>query len=72
VIWQSRNAQRRRLVPGQAEGRASAEIAAAFVITDSAVSKHIDSIFAKLGLYPRDAGHRRVLAVLRYLGVDPA
>jgi hypothetical protein len=42
------------------------------VITDSAVSKHINSIFAKLGLYPGDAGHRRVLAVLRYLGVDPA
>jgi DNA-binding NarL/FixJ family response regulator len=55
-----------------AEGRSNAEIATALVITDSAVSKHINSIFAKLGLYPRDAGHRRVLAVLRYLGVDPA
>ena len=54
-----------------AEGRSNAEIAATLVITDSAVSKHINSIFAKLGLYPRDAGHRRVLAVLRYLGVDP-
>ena len=55
-----------------AEGRSNAEIAAALVITDSAVSKHINSIFAKLGLYPGDAGHRRVLAVLHYLGVDPA
>ena len=55
-----------------AEGRSNTEIAAALVITDSAVSKHINSIFAKLGLYPGDAGHRRVLAVLRYLGVDPA
>ena len=55
-----------------AEGRSNAEIAAALVITESAVSKHINSIFAKLGLYPGDAGHRRVLAVLRYLGVDPA
>jgi len=45
-----------------AEGRSNAEIAAALVITDSAVSKHINSIFAKLGLYPGDAGHRRVLA----------
>jgi DNA-binding NarL/FixJ family response regulator len=55
-----------------AEGRSNAEIGAALVITDSAVSKHINSIFAKLGLYPRDAGHRRVLAVLRYLGAGPA
>ncbi len=38
------------------------------MITDSAVSKHINSIFAKLGPYPGDVGHRRVLAVLRYLG----
>jgi DNA-binding NarL/FixJ family response regulator len=54
-----------------AEGRSNAEIGAALVITDSAVSKHINSIFAKLGLYPGDTGHRRVLAVLRYLGTGP-
>ena len=54
-----------------AEGRSNAEISAALVITDSAVSKHINSIFAKLGLYPGDVGHRRVLAVLRYLGEGP-
>jgi DNA-binding NarL/FixJ family response regulator len=52
-----------------AEGRDNAEIAAALVITDSAVSKHISSIFTKLGLYQTDSGNRRVLAVLRYLGV---
>ncbi len=55
-----------------AEGRSNAEIGAALVITDSAVGKHINSIFAKLGLHPGDAGHRRVLAVLRYLGAGPA
>ena len=55
-----------------AEGRSNAEIGAALVITESAVSKHINSIFAKLGLYPGDMGHRRVLAVLRYLGAGPA
>ena len=49
-------------------GHSNAEISAALVITDSAVSKHINSIFANLGLYPGDTGHRRVLAVLRYLG----
>ena len=51
-----------------AEGRSNAEIGAVLVITDSAVSKHINSIFGKLGLHPGDTGHRRVLAVLRYLG----
>jgi len=55
-----------------AEGRSNAEIGSALVITDSAVSKHINSIFTKLGLYPGDTGNRRVLAVLRYLGASPA
>jgi len=55
-----------------AEGRSNTEIAASLVITDSAVSKHINSIFTKLGLHPGDTGHRRVLAVLRYLGAGPA
>lgn len=55
-----------------AEGRSNPEIAAGLVITESAVSKHISSIFAKLGLYQGDTGHRRVLAVLRYLGAAPA
>jgi DNA-binding NarL/FixJ family response regulator len=54
-----------------AEGRSNLEIATALVITESAVSKHINSIFAKLSLYPGDTGHRRVLAVLRYLGAIP-
>lgn len=44
----------------------------ALVITDGAVSKHINSILAKLGLYPGGTGNRRVLAVLRYLGTGPA
>ena len=55
-----------------AEGRSNTEIGAALVITESAVCKHINSIFAKLGLYPGDTGNRRVLAVLRYLGASPA
>jgi DNA-binding NarL/FixJ family response regulator len=54
-----------------AEGRSNTEIAASLVITESAVSKHINSIFAKLELYPGDVGHRRVLAVLRYLSAGP-
>ncbi|HEY6494810.1 MAG TPA: response regulator transcription factor [Trebonia sp.] len=55
-----------------AEGRSNLEIAATLVITESAVSKHINSIFAKLGLHHGDTGNRRVLAVLRYLGAAPA
>ena len=53
-----------------AEGRTNAAIAAALVVGDGAVEKHINSIFAKLGLAPADRDHRRVLAVLRYLGAD--
>jgi DNA-binding NarL/FixJ family response regulator len=55
-----------------AEGRSNAEIGAALVVTDSSVSKHIKSIFGKLELYQGDTGHRRVLAVLRYLGAGPS
>jgi len=51
-----------------AEGRSNATIAAMLVVTERAVEKHIGNIFANLGLPPSDADHRRVLAVLRYLG----
>ena len=51
-----------------AEGRSNGAIAAALVISERAVEKHVGSIFAKLGLAQSDADHRRVLAVLRYLG----
>jgi DNA-binding NarL/FixJ family response regulator len=50
-----------------AEGRSNAAIAQTLVITDSAVAKHINSIFAKLDLQPDDGDHRRVRAVLRFL-----
>jgi DNA-binding NarL/FixJ family response regulator len=52
-----------------AEGRSNAAISDALVITDSAVAKHINSIFAKLDLQPGDGDHRRVLAVLRFLDI---
>lgn len=58
---------RERQVLGlMAEGRTNASIAQALVITDGAVEKHTQRIFAKLDLTP-DSGHRRVRAVLAYL-----
>lgn len=53
-----------------AEGRSNAGIAETLVVSDSAVAKHINSIFTKLDLSPADGDHRRVLAVLRFLSVD--
>jgi DNA-binding NarL/FixJ family response regulator len=51
-----------------AEGRTNAAIAKTLVVSDRAVEKHIANIFLKLGLPPSGDDHRRVLAVLRYLG----
>ncbi|MGR3933849.1 response regulator transcription factor [Streptomyces sp. BRA346] len=59
----------REVLELMAGGRSNAGIAAALVISESAVAKHINSIFAKLDLPVADADHRRVLAVLRFLGV---
>jgi DNA-binding NarL/FixJ family response regulator len=50
-----------------AEGRANTAIAERLLVSESAVGKHINNIFMKLDLQPDDQGHRRVLAVLRYL-----
>ncbi|MFR9726663.1 response regulator [Streptomyces sp. MS19] len=50
-----------------AEGHTNAVIAQRLYVSRSAVEKHINAIFDKLGL-PGGTGHsRRVLAVLRYL-----
>jgi DNA-binding NarL/FixJ family response regulator len=50
-----------------AQGKSNQGIADELVVTVSAVERNVTRIFSTLGL-PRDArGHRRVLAVLRYL-----
>jgi len=54
-----------------AEGRSNSAIAAALVVSDGAVEKHVSNIFMKLDLPPADTDHRRVLAVLQYLEAAP-
>ena len=51
-----------------AEGRSNAGIAEQLVLTVGAVEKHVARIFTKLRLPPSDSDHRRVLAVLTWLG----
>jgi DNA-binding NarL/FixJ family response regulator len=50
-----------------AEGRSNSSIATELVVSEGAVEKHTQRIFAKLGLPPDEGQHRRVLAVLTYL-----
>ncbi|HEX3816189.1 MAG TPA: response regulator transcription factor [Mycobacteriales bacterium] len=57
----------REVLQLMAEGRTNAAVAAAMVVSEGAVEKHVSNIFSKLGLTPADSDHRRVLAVLRFL-----
>jgi DNA-binding NarL/FixJ family response regulator len=57
----------REVLAHMAQGRSNAAIGATLFITEKAVAKHTNSIFAKLGLQSSDDDNRRVLAVLRYL-----
>ncbi|MCX4745774.1 response regulator transcription factor [Kitasatospora sp. NBC_01287] len=59
----------RQVLALMAEGRSNAGIGEAMVVGESAVAKHINNIFSKLDLSVADGDHRRVLAVLRFLGV---
>ena len=57
----------REVLALMAEGCTNAAIAARLVVTEGAVEKHTQRIFAKLGLLPDAAVHRRVKAVLALL-----
>ena len=58
----------REVLALMAEGRSNGAIAGALGVSDGAVEKHVSNIFGKLCLAPSDTDHRRVLAVLTYLG----
>jgi DNA-binding NarL/FixJ family response regulator len=57
----------REVLAEMAQGRSNAAIGQKLFLSESAVGKHIASIFGKLDLTPSDDDNRRVLAVLAYL-----
>jgi DNA-binding NarL/FixJ family response regulator len=58
----------REVLAAMAEGRTNVGIANLLGITEGATEKHISSIFGKLELPESPNDHRRVLAVLAFLG----
>jgi DNA-binding NarL/FixJ family response regulator/class 3 adenylate cyclase len=58
----------REVLELMAEGRSNQAIGQRLFISPRAVEKHVTSIFTKLRLPPAPEDHRRVLAVLRFLG----
>jgi DNA-binding NarL/FixJ family response regulator len=58
----------REVLALMAEGRSNRAIAERLFITERTVEKHVKSIFGKLTLPASADAHRRVLAVLAYLG----
>ena len=53
-----------------AEGRSNKAIAERLFVTEHTVEKHIQNILAKLDIFASADDHRRVLAVLTFLGSD--
>lgn len=58
----------REVLAAMAEGKSNAGISEALSISEGATEKHISNIFGKLDLGDAEHAHRRVLAVLAYLG----
>jgi DNA-binding NarL/FixJ family response regulator len=61
-------AREREVLAAMAEGRTNVGIARRLWLTERTVETHIGSIMAKLGLTTDEESHRRVQAVLVYLG----
>jgi DNA-binding NarL/FixJ family response regulator len=57
----------REVLQQMAEGKTNAAIARALVLSESAVEKHANAIFSKLGVAEEPQVHRRVAAVLALL-----
>jgi DNA-binding NarL/FixJ family response regulator len=64
-------AREREVLALMAEGRTNAGIARRLWLTNRTVETHIASIMAKLDLRASEHEHRRVLAVLTWLGMRP-
>jgi DNA-binding NarL/FixJ family response regulator len=58
----------REVLEKMAQGHTNTGIASALYVSLSAVEKHVNAIFDKLGLHNDPGYSRRMLAVLRYLG----
>ena len=58
----------REVLALMAEGRSNQAICEALHLSPKSIEGHVGNIFAKLGLEPAPDDHRRVLAVLMYLG----
>jgi DNA-binding NarL/FixJ family response regulator len=63
------SAREREVLALMADGRSNHAIANELVLSPGAVEKHVANVFSKLDLWPSRDDHRRVLAVLTYLGV---
>jgi DNA-binding NarL/FixJ family response regulator len=61
-------AREREVLALMAEGRTNSGIARRLWVTEGTVEKHVHSIFVKLRLPETDDDHRRVLAVVTFLG----
>jgi serine/threonine-protein kinase PknK len=62
------SSREREVLALMAEGRTNAGIARRLWVTEGTVEKHVHSIFVKLRLPGSDDDHRRVLAVVTFLG----
>lgn len=58
----------REILGLMAQGHSNASLSEMLFLSPKTLEKHVGSIFLKLGLPPESEGHRRVLAVLAFLG----